>query len=380
VTAAVNNLTAHWLSLVYLGTTGLFLSMMFAALWHLRSVKRLPNLKALPGLPQQQPIRCSVVIAARNEESRIQACIEHLLAQRGVDCEIIIVDDRSSDATSTILSKLSKQYPHVRVKRIETLPDGWLGKCHACHLGASLATGDWILFTDADCWLTPDVIVRAVAAGTRVSSVSLRAWYLLFLTSLVNWFSGVNRDRRGSYLGIGAFNLVRMAAYRECGGYEALRMTVVDDVKLGLLLRRAGKRTRAFLGSDDVECHWGARLRDIVKVMEKNYFAMLNYRVSLVVLGTLAFLLMAALIMAGVFSGTLIGLAAGLASCWTVVPASVLAQRLGWPLWTALGVPFMLPMFLCALLNSTWVTLRQGGVRWRETLYPLHALRAGNVQ
>jgi len=69
----------------------------------------------------------------------------------------------------------------------------------------------------------------------------------------------VNRDRPKAYLGMGAFNLVRAAAYRQCGGYEALRLTVLDDVKLGLLLRRAGKRTRGFIGGDDTECHWEPR-------------------------------------------------------------------------------------------------------------------------
>src|SRR5439155_17802351 len=78
-----------------------------------------------------------------------------------------------------------------------------------------------------------------------------RAWHLAFLMTLADWISGVNRDRPKRYLGLGAFNLVRVAAYRECGGYEALRLTVLDDVKLGLLLRRAGKRTRAFIGGND---------------------------------------------------------------------------------------------------------------------------------
>ena len=83
----------------------------------------------------------------------------------------------------------------------------------------------------------------------------------------------MNRDRPGAYLGMGAFNLVHAPAYRACGGYEALRLTVVDDLRLGLLLRRAGKRTRGFIGGDDAECHWGTTVRGMVKIMEKNYFA-----------------------------------------------------------------------------------------------------------
>ena len=96
----------------------------------------------------------------------------------------------------------------------------------------------------------------------------------------------MNRDLPKSYLGLGAFNLVRDAAYRQSGGYQALRLTVVDDVKLGLLLRRAGKRTRGFLGVDDVVCHWGTTVGSMVKIMEKNYFAAIDFRVGLVLAGS----------------------------------------------------------------------------------------------
>jgi glycosyltransferase involved in cell wall biosynthesis len=206
-----------------------------------------------------------VVVAGRNEEARIEQTLRRLLVQRGVELEFIVVDDRSTDRTNEILQRLAKEDARIQVERVDVLPDGWLGKCHACHVGASAATGEWILFTDADCWLKPDVIERALrvaerdaadhvtlASGLAPGSTGLKASHLMFLISLANWFSGVNRDRPKSFVGIGAFNLVRTSAYRQCGGYEALRLTVLDDVKLGLLLRRAGKRTRAFIGGDDV--------------------------------------------------------------------------------------------------------------------------------
>src|SRR5260221_2186460 len=261
-----------WPTLIFGGTAALFSAMSGVALWQLRWVRRLPSREMLGGMGRstistEGSIRCSVVIAARDEEARIEQTIRHLFAQSGVETEFIVVDDRSTDRTSEILRRLAQEDARLRVKRVDVLPEGWLGKCHACYVGASAATGDWILFTDADCWLKSDVIARAVrlaerdradhvtmSPGTVIESLGARAWHLLFLTSLVNWFAGVNRDRPKAYLGLGAFNLVRASAYRECGGYEALRLTVVDDVKLGLILRRAGKRTRAFLGVDDVEC------------------------------------------------------------------------------------------------------------------------------
>jgi cellulose synthase/poly-beta-1,6-N-acetylglucosamine synthase-like glycosyltransferase len=380
-----------WGQLIFCGTAVLFVATAGAALWDLRWVRRLPALESLPTLGK--PIRCSVVIAGRDEEARIEQTVRHLFAQRGIEAEFIVVDDRSTDRTGEILSRLSAEDPRLRVQRVDVLPAGWLGKCHACHVGAGAATGEWILFTDADCWLKPDVIARAVrlaesagadhvtlTPGTVVEGPGARAWHLLFLISLLSWFSGVNRDRPKSFLGMGAFNLVRASAYRECGGYEALRLTVVDDVKLGLLLRRAGKRTRGFLGMGDVECHWGNTIRSMVRIMEKNYFATVDYRVGLVVAGSLAALFIFSIFVAGLLSGTPAGIAAALSPLLWILPAGILARRLGWSWLSAMGVPWTFPVMLFAVLNSTFATLRRGGIRWRETFYPLAMLRAGNVR
>jgi len=282
----------------------------------------------------------------------------------------------------------------LRVVRIKALPEGWLGKCHACHVAASAAKGEWILFTDADCWSKSDVLLRAVrvaeregvehvtvTSGLAVKSPGLRAGSLLFHLSIANWISGVNRDRQNAHVGFGAFNLVRASAYRACGGYEALRLTVIDDLKLGLLLRRAGKRTRAYIGADDVEALWGTRLWDVVRLMEKNHFAALEFNLPLALGVGAFFILLISIVALGAVSGTGSGLAAALSPFCLVVPAAVLARRIRWPWTIALGVPFTLPVVMvCSLLNSTFKTLWRGGIRWRETFYPLDALRAGRVR
>jgi glycosyltransferase involved in cell wall biosynthesis len=334
-----------------------------------------------------------VVLAARNEEARVEKTIRHLLGQTGVTLEVIAVDDRSSDRTGAILAALAVEDSRLRVTRVETLPQGWIGKCHACHRGAAIAQGEWILFTDADCWLAPDAIARALQAAARegadhitaapgfaVESVPTRAWYLLFLISILGWIAGVNRDRPKAHLGIGAFNLVRASAYQKCGGYEALRLTVVDDVKLGLLLSRGNFRTRAFLGAGDIECHWGTTLREMVRVMEKNYFAVIDYRLALVFAGTAFATIVFGTIIAGAILHTPLGIAVALSPFALILPAVIIARRMHWAAHSSLLVPFMLPVFLYALLNSTYVTLRQGGIRWRETFYPLAQLRAGGVR
>lgn len=388
-----------WLEGALWGISAVLLAIAGSSVFHLRWARRLPSLASLaanglirPSSAASLP-RVSVVLAARDEEARIENTVRHLLAQHAVDVDIVAVDDRSADRTSDILRRLAQADPRVRPLRVDVLPDGWLGKCHACHLGAAAATGTWILFTDADCWLKPDVTARALQTAERdavdhltltpgiaSTAVGARAWHLAFLITLANWFSGVNRDKPNAHLGLGAFNLVKATAYRACGGYEALRLTVLDDVKLGLLLRRAGYRTRAFIGGDDTECHWGASVRGMIGNMEKNYFAAIDYRTGaaagVVSIGAVIF----GGAVVGPLTGTLAGYAAGISLLSLAVPAGVVASRLGWSRLTALLTPFIFPVLIYAILNSTIVTLRHGGIRWRGTFYPLAMLRRGSVR
>ena len=169
-----------WLTLLFLGTAALFLAMTSTTLFHLQWARRLPALSELGTADpydgaNDSRVQCSVIVAARDEESRIEDTVRHLLAQRGIQLEVIVVDDRSTDRTGEILGRLTRHDDRVRTQRVHELPDGWLGKCHACHLGAACARGDWLLFTDADCWLRPDVIARALLVAERDGSRSCHA-------------------------------------------------------------------------------------------------------------------------------------------------------------------------------------------------------------
>jgi glycosyltransferase involved in cell wall biosynthesis len=360
--------------------------MSIRALWCLRHAHRLPLTQT-----QNRP-RVSVVFAARDEADRVENTVRHLLAQQGIDLEIIAVDDRSRDQTGEILKRLSQEDPRVRPKRVDLLPEDWLGKCHACHVGASSATGEWLLFTDADCWLKPDVLARAIAVaeretvqhitltpGVSARTIPAEGWHIAFLITVADWIERTNRDHPRGYLGVGAFNLVRADTYRKFGGHETLRLTVVDDVKLGKLVRKVGARTRAFIGGDDVECHWGVTVRHIIKIMEKNYFAAIDYRTAVgLFLGPVLTALWACCII-GPFTGTFLGFAAGLALLSCIIPGLVLTQRLRWKARAAFATPFAFPALFYAIFRSTVITLKQGGIRWRDTFYPLDKLRAGNI-
>src|SRR6266446_7506920 len=135
------------------------------------------TLQHLPPLQSSAtpPPSLSVLIAVRDEEKRIEKTVRQVLAQQGVDLHLSVVNDRSRDATAQILSKLAAEFQQLKTITIDHLPENWLGKCHAMHVGAHYSNGEWLLFTDGDVWLAPDVATRAIAAAKamRVDHLTL---------------------------------------------------------------------------------------------------------------------------------------------------------------------------------------------------------------
>jgi glycosyltransferase involved in cell wall biosynthesis len=374
------------IALVFVGIAG---SMLRNQRW----AHPLPPLDALPPDAAAADARVSVIVPARDEAGAIEASVRHLAAQRGVELEVIVVSDRSVDETASIVRRLAAADPRVRLVEVSTLPERWLGKTHALHVGSKAATGDWLLFTDADCLLHPDVIARAlrVAARERVEHVALTpapiaatiggyAWHYVFLAGLVDWFARANRDTPGGYVGFGAFNLVRTSTHRAFGGHEALRLTVLDDVRLGLLVRRAGGRCRGFLGGEDVRCHWGTTLGQGIRLTGKNYFAAAKYRGGLVCLLAVLVVVLWLGIAAALASGTVLGLVAGQSGALLALPAIVFSRRLRWPIAGALLAPLVHSIVVYAIVRSAVLTWHRGGIRWRDTFYPLAELRAGDLK
>jgi glycosyltransferase involved in cell wall biosynthesis len=367
-----------------------------AVLWNLLLAPSLPKVTTAAGRNLTDPLPLvSVVIAARDEEARIEPTVRRLFAQAGVSLEVIVVDDRSTDATPEMLARLGTEFPRLRALRVDQLPTGWLGKCHACYLGANAAASQWILFTDGDIHMTPDLIHRALAqaladkvdhiclwptlncAGAATRGVML-AWAQCIALYAPPW--KINRDRSGRPAGIGAFNLVRAEAYRACGGYESLRLEVVDDMRLGLLLRRAGFRQRLYNGIPDLEADWAHSWAGAVRALEKNWFAGVRYNTT----AAGALIVGITVVWFGAFLGPWLApevgwLAfAGLLS--PIIPAMVQTRQAGWGWQPWPFVPLGMLLFVCTGIHSTYKTLRQGGIFWRGTFYPLAELRAGMVR
>jgi len=341
----------------------------------------------------------SVLIAARNEERNLREALRSILSQDYPELEFIVVDDRSTDRTGEILGALAREEPRLRVVTVNDLPPGWLGKNHALHLAAQSASGEILLFTDADIFMRSDTIRRAVSEleersvdhlaltpVTRMQSLFLQ----LFMGTFVYFFTFFYRPwkardpRSRSYIGIGAFNLVRRGAYRAAGGHEAIRMRPDDDVKLGKLIKLHGFRQDLVYGKGMVEVEWYSSLGELIEGLMKNMFAGVEYRISAVVGSTLAVLLLCVWPFAGIFAGLVVSspavsvlnaaaVLAILAVFWDTMDFAGLKR------WSGLVFPLAAILFLFIMWKATIRTLRENGIRWRGTHYPLAELRANEV-
>jgi glycosyltransferase involved in cell wall biosynthesis len=358
-------------------------------------LRKLARAAALPPWEGPNPPAVSLVVPARNEERNIERAMRSLLAQQWPALEIVAVDDRSDDGTGAILDRLSAQDPRLTVVHVTGLPNGWLGKNHALHLGAARARGTWILFADADVLMHPELVSRIVRYATERGfdhvalgpEMRMPGFFLeAFSTGFVLSFHGFMRPwkardpKSAHFIGIGAFNLVRAEAYRRAGGHEPIRLRPDDDIKLGKILKRSGARQDLVEGTGMASVEWYHSLRELVRGLEKNAFAGLEYRVMFAVPAVLLHLTMGL--------GPLVGLVllrglpqvlCAVMVAWALFLYGHVAGRIGTRRSTALLYPLFVAMFNWIVLRTMVVNLRDGGIRWRGTFYPLAELRKNRV-
>ena len=355
----------------------------------------IPSLRHVPGTPRNAMPLVSVIVAARNEERHIAAAVRSLLRQAYPAFELVVVDDRSTDATADILAGLRAEDPRLTVVRVDALPDGWLGKNHALQRGAERAAGQILLFADADVILAPDALIRAVrllelerADHLAVSPAIVTPTWLLDL--VVNYFMmwfllylkpwRAPNPRSAAFIGIGAFNLVRASAYRAVEGHARIPLRPDDDIMLGKLLKRAGYRQLLANGEGAASVEWYASLGDLARGFRKNAFAGLHYSVLLVA-GTVAGNLALAVwpfVAVWTVHGPARWLYAIAAVAQVVAYAGPLLVRRSRP-WLAPLYPLAALLFVAILVAAVGRTLRRGGIEWRDTFYPLTRLRGNRV-
>ena len=373
----------------------LTLLLWLGAAWEvMRGNRRLRRLARLPLPAEAAWPRVSLVFTARNEGRTVGAAVPTMLGLDYPDLELIAVDDRSEDDTGAELDRLAATDPRLRVIHVKALPSGWLGKTHGLHAGAAQATGEWILFTDADIHFAPDTLRRAVAyaRGHNLDhlaavpaltghgpalGVCIGAFSLVFALFVRPW--RVPDPRSPCHGGVGAFNLVRTSTYRKLGGHEPLRYRPDDDLKLGKLMK-AGGWSEMMLGAGAISVAWYGTVGELVRGLTKNAFAGTDYRVWVVLGGVAAHFLFFLWPLAAL--GLVLGLEWKLYLAAVVVMFGVAVdnQRFaGGRWWHGLLFPAGLLVLDYILLRSMVVTLWQGGIVWRGTHYALRDLKANRL-
>ncbi len=238
--------------------------------------------RPLVSLPDDLP-RVTVLIPAKDEGERVRICLQSVLAQDYPNFSIVTIDDRSTDDTGGVLDQIAAA-TGGKVRSLHVphggLPPGWLGKCHALHVGAKDASGAWLLFVDSDVRLQPDALRAAIALALarNYDAVSLMTALecQTFLEKLVlplaagawsvmNTISLTNDDKRASAYANGQFFLIRRGVYDAAGGHEAVRDQITEDVELARLLKRRGGRVRLFLGSTFASTRMHANLPQMLR-------------------------------------------------------------------------------------------------------------------
>jgi glycosyltransferase involved in cell wall biosynthesis len=338
----------------------------------------------------------SVIVPARDEGPHILAGLKSLLASDYPNLEVIAVDDRSRDDTGRVMDELAAADSRLKVIHVTELPEGWLGKNHAMHIGQQAARGEWLLFTDGDVLFTSDALHRAIKymLHDRLDFLSLFPRMIpggYWENALITFFSLafmagtkpylVRSKNRSAYVGIGAFNLVRRSAYTTCGGHLPLHLEILDDVRLGQMFKDHEFACDILSAGPFVSVRWQHSLWGAIRGLEKNGFAALGFSV-------IRMLLVTGLLLVGVFVPYVIPIiypdvrATGYIATIILSHAvfGFLGVRMANSTWLWPVYPFAMLLTQFAFLRSMWVTLRQGGVRWRDTFYPMALLKQNSYR
>ena len=338
-----------------------------------------------PALATGRP-SVSVLIPARNEEANIAEACAAILASEGVEVELIVLDDASTDRTPAILAAIGD--PRLRVAAAPPLPPGWSGKQHACHILGGLARHELMVFVDADVRLAPDALsrmagfmaVRAAGLASGFPHQVVVTWSERLLLPLIHFLllgflpMPLMRTRPDVGLGAGCGQLfiARRGAYVAAGGHAAIRASLHDGLMLPRAFRRAGQRTLLFDATGFARCRMYASAAQVWEGLCKNATEGMAKPAALPIWTVILAggqVVPAILLLAALLGLAAPGWPAGLALACGIGTRLVLAARFRQPVLSAV----LQPLGVAALLVVQWFSLLRaaagGKATWRGRAY-----------
>lgn len=319
----------------------------------------------------------SIIVPARNEEASLADCLQSLVTQSGVEFEIIVVDDHSTDRTRAI----AESFPGVRVLEAGPLPEGWTGKNNAVTTGACQARGQWLLFTDADTVHLPGSLAGAMKEAQENAAemlsyspeqIAVTFWEMATLpvvfAELARQYSPSKVSDPASPIAAanGQYILIRRDTYDAVGGHAAIAGDILEDVALARAVKQSGRKIRFRYGANLVRTRMYRNYRQLRDGWTKNLALLFPNPGWLAVKSLLLW-----------------------AFPWTALTIAVIAKHSWWNafavfafLWpisrlrranfdsamTFLGALFGMPMFAYLLLRSKRAHAN-GDVNWKGRTY-----------
>jgi cellulose synthase/poly-beta-1,6-N-acetylglucosamine synthase-like glycosyltransferase len=338
----------------------------------------------------------TVIISAKDEESHIEEAAKSILASDHSSIQLILVDDRSVDRTFEIMGELARQDNRVTVLSVLDLPQGWTGKTHAVFLATNHASGEILLFTDADTVFRPDAISRALRffLTNDLDMLSLVPGFTErgFLEDAVHphmalglsYFyplTEVNDSTKSAAMASGCFIMMSKFAYREVGTWERFKNQLTEDVALAKEVKAKGLKMGLMRGGDLVCTRPFATLSEVCRFWKRTYYGALEQNIpkmvqlifnyaSLAVL-ILLFLVSGALLLAGKVSTamTWLFIISTLGMAAVIIPYSLFIrlERGNWLYGLMAPVGIFVGAWVAVDTLGTVVTDR--GIRWRGSLY-----------
>jgi chlorobactene glucosyltransferase len=357
------------------------------------------DIVARPAPPEPPYPLVSVIIPARNEENNIRRCVEAILAQDYPNFECFVLDDRSTDSTPVILAELSARDSRLVILAGSELPRGWAGKPHALYQAQKSATGEWLLFIDADTFLEPSAISTSLAfarqTGADLFTVLTRQlmgtfWEKtilpLVMTALSVGFSPrkVNDPKTRDAIANGQFIFIKRAVYDAIGGHEKLKGSIVEDKAISEQVKWNGYRLVVADGQPIASTRMYTNFPQMWEGWTKNIYLGLSDHPGLLLLGAFgAFLaVVAALFMpiwpilgiiwwmnGGGWMALAVTAEALLVWVYLIAIRVKASQAMGISGWYALTLPLGAGVFAAMMFTSAWKVLSGQGVTWRGRRY-----------
>lgn len=345
--------------------------------------------------PESLPL-ISVIIPARNEARNIRWCIQALLNQTYLNYELIIVDDRSSDATPQILAELSTNNPRLQVIHGSELPPGWAGKPHALVQGAAVAHGEWLCFMDADTFANPDllwstyrwVIQSQADLFSILTHQELGSFWertilpLVFLGLSFGFPAGrVNDPTKPDAISNGQFILIKRSVYARVGGHTSVKDRVDEDKAIAILVKRAGYRLVLADGRKVASTRMYTSLPEMWEGWTKNIYLGLSDRLWLLLFGAILGLSVSMLLPIWLFGGLAwLASGAGMPAAVVAIEAVVLwgfliykrlqaCRAFGIPRGYAITFPLGALVFTAMMVASAYNVISGRGVSWKGRRY-----------